>query len=366
MSSWLILSSLTLSSGTGIRLKGIANGLARNGNRVYTVGTGEYDHIAKGVRYIQVKGEAGPIITALKLFLANCWAVLRTRPDFCIASKPLPQSVIPGLFARVKGAVTLLDFDDLESAYWQGRPWQRLLKFLERISPRLFHFTSVHTEELAKETAERAKMSPRRILRLNQGVDVELFSSAEIENEPVRSVILYAAHLGVAAEGLSFVLEGFRSLARKDPHLLLLVVGGGPLLPRFQAKTRGLGLNNRVVFAGHVDHRFMPRVMRFSRAAVNYLEPESLASRYRASVKVREYLTMGLPVATNVVGSDLSPFLPFLEVFATGDVEGFARAVEQALKRGVRRDAQEELRQNWAWEVVVDKFLSELRQRRLH
>jgi len=362
LSQWLILSSLTLSSGTGIRLKGIANGLARNGNRVYIVGTGEYDHIAKGVNYIQIKGEAGPIITALRLFLANFWAVVRTHPDFCIASKPLPHTVVPALLARWFGTVTLLDFDDLESGYWQGRFWLPLLRFWETISPRLFHYTCVHTEELAEETKERAKIPRSRIMRLNQGVDVALFSPRETEEVPAKPVVLYAAHLGVAAEGLNFVLHGLRYVAAKGTGVILLVIGGGSLLPSFQKEVKRLRLNGKVVFGGQIEHRHMPKVMGLARAAVNYTPPENVASRYRASVKVREYLSMGLPVATNLVGSDLNSFVEFLEVFEAGDIEGFAQAVEQALARGRNEDAHKDLENNWAWEVVVSNFLHQLPQ----
>ncbi|MBW1946266.1 MAG: hypothetical protein JRJ51_26155 [Deltaproteobacteria bacterium] len=62
---------------------------------------------------------------------------------------------------------------------------------------------------------------------------------------------------------------------------------------------------------------------------------------------------MGLPVATNIVGSDLKSFSPLLEVFEAGNTESFARAVEQALTRGWSENAQRELKNNWAWEVVV-------------
>ena len=360
MSRWLILSSLTLSSGTGIRLKGIAKGLAHCGYEVWLVGDGERDHSIVGMRYVQVAGSVHPLVTALKLFFANLGAVIRIRPEYCIASKPLPHTVVPALLARWFGAVTFLDFDDLESGYWQGRFWLPLLRFWETVSPRLFHYTCVHTEELAEEAKERAKIPTRRIMRLDQGVDVALFSPRETEEVPAKPVVLYAAHLGVAAEGLNFVLHGLRYVAAKGTGVILLVIGGGSLLPSFQKEVKRLRLNGKVVFGGQIEHRHMPKVMGLARAAVNYTPPENVASRYRASVKVREYLNMGLPVATNIVGSDLKSFSPFLEVFEAGNTEGFARAVKQALAQGWSEDAQSELKNNWAWEVVVEKFLNQM------
>jgi glycosyltransferase involved in cell wall biosynthesis len=270
--------------------------------------------------------------------------------------------VIPALLARFLGAVTFLDFDDLESGYWQDRFRLPLLRLLEKTSPRLLHFTCVHTEELAEEVANNATLDQSRVLRLDQGVDVSLFCPRPVDKLPRSQIILYAAHLGVAAKGLYFVLEGFRNLLDKGTHAILLVVGGGPLMPAFQEKARRLGLDGMVVFTGQLDHRCMPKIMSLARGAINYLEPENTANRHRASVKVRECLCMGLPVATNIVGSDLTAFLPLLDVFSAGDVEGFARAVAQALARGRREDAHRELKDNWAWEVVVGTFLRQLRQ----
>lgn len=362
MSRWLILSSLTLSSGTGIRLKGIAKGLAHRGYEVWLVGEGERDHSIAGMTYVQVEGSVYPLFTAFRLFLANLGTVIRIRPKYCIASKPLPHTVVPALLARCFGAVTFLDFDDLESGYWQGRFWLPFLRFWETVSPRLLHYTCVHTEELAEETYERARIPRSRIMRLNQGVDVALFSTRGTEEVTTKPVLLYAAHLGVAAEGLYFVLHGFRRVAEKGNHVILLVIGGGSLLPLFQKEVKRLRLHGKVVFGGQVEHRHMPKVMGMARAAVNYTPPKNLASRYRSSVKVREYLSMGLPVATNLVGSDLNSFVEFLEVFEAGDIEGFAQAVEQALARGRNESAHRDLENNWAWEVVVSNFLHQLPQ----
>jgi glycosyltransferase involved in cell wall biosynthesis len=328
------------------------------------VGAEERDPSGSGVKYIQVKKSDRPLVMALRLSLANLGAVIRIRPKYCIASKPLPHTVVPALMARLLGAVIFLDFDDLESGYWQDRLWWPFLRFLERISPRLFHFTCVHTEELAAEATKVAHIHPSRILRLNQGVDATLFSPGKTEDSPARPVILYAAHLGVAAEGLHFVLKGFKSLVEKRNDAILLVVGGGPLLPSFHKEVKGMGLNGMVVFAGQLHHNLMPKVMKLARAAVNYNPPENQASRYRASVKVREYLAMGLPVATNIVGSDLSPFIPFLQVIEAGDIAGFAEAVERALARGRSEEARKDLENNWAWEMVVSRFLHQLGEHR--
>jgi glycosyltransferase involved in cell wall biosynthesis len=360
LNQWLILSSLTLSSGTGIRLKGIAKGLGQHGKPVCLVGAGERGHESSKVKYIQVKTSDRLLVTVLKLFLANLSTVIRIRPKYCIASKPLPHTVLPALLARCLGAVIFLDFDDLESGYWQDRFWWPFLRFLEKVSPRLFQFTCVHTNELAEEAAKVARINPNRILRLNQGVDVTLFFPEKTENFPHRQVILYAAHLGVAAMGLHFILRGFRKVADKDTDTILLVIGSGSLLPLFKKEVERLQLNGKVVFGGQMKHELMPKVMGLARAAVNYTPPENTASRYRASVKVREYLKMGLPVATNIVGSDLEPFSPLLEIFEAGNTESFARAVEQALARGWSEDAQSELKNNWAWEVVVEKFLNQM------
>jgi glycosyltransferase involved in cell wall biosynthesis len=233
---------------------------------------------------------------------------------------------------------------------------------MEIFFPRLFHHTCVHTQEIADEVKRLAGLGSARVLRLDQGVDTSLFTHRQKEIYPTRPVVLYAAHLGVAAEGLQFVLEGFRNLAPKNKDAILLVVGSGPLLHQFRKTAQKLKLDERVVFAGNISHHLMPRVMELARVAVNYTSPENPANHCRASVKVREYLAMGLPVATNLVGSDLIPFRPFLQLFDAGDLEGFALAVRRGLEERGSDAASREIANNWAWEVVVKRFLQELQQ----
>jgi glycosyltransferase involved in cell wall biosynthesis len=233
---------------------------------------------------------------------------------------------------------------------------------MERLLPKLLHRTCVHTQELAEEVEIRARLRRSRVVRLDQGVEIGLFTPRKSNHYPARPVALYAAHLGAAAEGLQFVLEGFHRLEKKNVKVMLLVVGGGSLAHQFRQKVRQLRLDKMVVFSGQLPHRLMPKVMNLARVAVNYTPPDNPASRYRASVKVREYLAMGLPVATNFVGSDLTPFVPFLEVFKEGDVEGFAFAVERMLDQGRCEEACRELREKWAWEVVVGRFIREFQQ----
>jgi glycosyltransferase involved in cell wall biosynthesis len=78
---------------------------------------------------------------------------------------------------------------------------------------------------------------------------------------------------------------------------------------------------------------------------------------------VREYLSAGLPVATNVAGSDLKSFEEFVEKFEPGDPISFARALECALKKGENPGARAKIGVRWSWDAVAKRFLKELSRR---
>ncbi|MFN8612645.1 MAG: glycosyltransferase [Vulcanimicrobiota bacterium] len=68
-----------------------------------------------------------------------------------------------------------------------------------------------------------------------------------------RPIALYAGRLG-REKNLSFLLEAFAHV----PEACLAVVGDGPELPALRAQAEGLGLGERVLFAGGASYPAMP------------------------------------------------------------------------------------------------------------
>jgi glycosyltransferase involved in cell wall biosynthesis len=106
----------------------------------------------------------------------------------------------------------------------------------------------------------------RDVAEIGNGVDTSAFQP-EVDSTPVRErhglrdgevTVLFVAHLDRAhvRKGLDFLLETLASLDLANVRLL--VVGDGELRPAYADRADGLGLGDRVVFAGRVAHAELP------------------------------------------------------------------------------------------------------------
>ena len=86
---------------------------------------------------------------------------------------------------------------------------------------------------------------------------------------------------------LDLLIDVFASLCNESPDLnsKLLLVGDGPLRPQLVSQCRELGISDKVIFAGVVEHCRVPEVLRGIDIAVI---PHS--NQYRSPVKLFEYM----------------------------------------------------------------------------
>lgn len=103
------------------------------------------------------------------------------------------------------------------------------------------------------------------------GIDLEPFAAA-VDRAAVRAELalppdaLVLGHVGrfVQQKNHVFLLDILAEMCQHAPHVRLLLVGDGPLLPQIQARANAAGLSERVVFAGA-----RPDVARLMRGAMD-------------------------------------------------------------------------------------------------
>ncbi len=243
--------------------------------------------------------------------------------------KPMPNTVLPALRAARRGARIVLDVDDLDFEYYPPGPQRALVRRWFRNWPRRFDAVSYHVDPLREYLQSESGVPAERLRRIPQGMDLDVFAApsvplpAEIE-EFTRShaAIVYMASLGITSD-FEDVLPALARILARHPDWGLLVLGHGVRLERFRAQAAALGVAGQVHFAGYVAHTEVPSVLRAGRAGFHYLRPAG-ANRYRAIMKIREYLAAGLPVVANP-SADAADFREYIEL-----AEGEA-AVELAL-----------------------------------
>jgi glycosyltransferase involved in cell wall biosynthesis len=155
------------------------------------------------------------------------------------------------------------------------------------------------TQGIADEITSAYGVSKRLVRVINNGVNTELFKPMD-RGEAQRRLGLdvgptYLCYSGwlIAWQGLSFVIE---SLARLDESVHLIIVGDGPMRRDLDSLVAGLGLHDRVHFAGQVPHAVVPLYIGASHVCVNY--PLQVRAGGASPFKVYEYLACGRAVVS--------------------------------------------------------------------
>jgi len=317
------------------------------------------------------RGRPGSIDELVRTLVPNCWLALTGRADMAAGFKPHLNVTLPLLICKLRGMPTWIDVDDLDHAYRQG--WvARAVELSQRPFPRLFRIVSYHNARLREFLLTRMRCRQGQLLRIEQGVDSEVFGAparaaktSDIEQAfglAGKRVAIYTAHLNVASD-LEPVLAAWQHVVPQLPDAFLLVVGGGPLLDQYRRTVQAMRLTAQVCFTGEVPHQDVPAHVALARVALLYLSPR-LASDYRCSLKLREYLAAGLPVACNDVG-ELKEFAQ-LTYQCGSDPRVFAATIVRVLRGGGdgrEQAARAYAREHLDWRRIVGAAAAEIAKR---
>jgi glycosyltransferase involved in cell wall biosynthesis len=347
----LILSALSLGTGSGLRARYLAEALTRLG----------WD-AELGAPL------GGPLPYSAEILAALPRLALRGlgRFDLAVGVKPYPDAWAALGLARLRGALAVADVDDADGAY-RGRAMAAVTHALQAPAFWTAPLVSTHHPLLRRELA--ARFGSDRVLDLPQGVDLGLFDPAARRAEAAawrrrsglegRVLLGFTAHLNVACQ-LELLLDAAGPWLRRHPRATLVVAGGGPLLGRFRALAAPLGAQVR--FEGPLSPLQAAVVLAACNVSVSAYGP-ALGNRYRVPMKVAESLALAKPVVSNLVPG-LLPLRPYL-VEAEPEPAAFGRALDRALAAGLPRARQgrDYVRRHLDWTRVAEGFLAQARQR---
>jgi glycosyltransferase involved in cell wall biosynthesis len=176
-------------------------------------------------------------------------------------------------------------------------------------------------------------------------------------------VLLTASRLA-AWKRIDRAIAALPEVLRAVPNALLLIVGDGEERAHLERQARGLGVADRVRFAGAVAQE---RVVDFMHAADAFLAVADLSN---VGNPLLEAMTCGLPVIA-VDAGDTRSLIHDGEtgrLLASGAPDGIARAavdlandasLSQRLGAGARRHAEAHF---WSWEARLNAELEEVEQ----
>ena len=365
----LFLCSLTADSGSGVRFWNMARCAASAGMNVTLLERRRPGGAAlpAGNLVRLATQEKGPLPLCILRSLRAGLRLAKSRPwDAVWALKPLPNSVLPALAAGRRGARLLLDVDDLDFEYYPPGLSRSLVRSCFRRYPARFATVSYHVGPLAEYLRQDAGVRPEALHRVPQGVDFDLFDAPAAPLPPdVRDftaryrTLVYMASLGITSDAED-ALPLLTRLLHAHPDWGLLVLGHGLKQDHFRQIVTEAGAGDRSLFPGYLPHEQVPSVLRACRAGLHYLRPGG-ANRYRAIMKIREYLAAGLPVAANDSG-DATEFAPFLCL--AEDLSSLGEKVEEAMSGradGKGADGAAHVRRAFDWRHLSHGIVSLLR-----
>lgn len=194
----------------------------------------------------------------------------------------------------------------------------------------------VTVSEGLRQTVIQLGAEPQRVVVNYQGVDDQLFSDGDalvarrrLSLPTDRKLLLWIGRM-VDVKGLDLLIAAFDLAHQRDPNLMLLLVGDGPLRASLQADVDRRGLTNHVLFAGAKTQEQLPDWYRAADLFVLSSWSEGLPN------VLRESLACGRPFVSTDVGSvreiaDSHGQSPFAELVTVRDAAAFADAIGRAL-----------------------------------
>ena len=191
----------------------------------------------------------------------------RVRPRVLHAHSPVLNAIPAMWVGRRLGIPVVYEV----RAFWEDagvdhgtmREWgtrYRLARALESFAlRRVAHVTTI-CEGLKQDIVARG-VAKERVTVIPNAVDIAAFKFGSACDEALKASLGLAEKRVIgfigsfyAYEGLDLLLKAMPAILQRLPDLRLLLVGGGPQERALKALAAGLGIADKVVFAGRVPH----------------------------------------------------------------------------------------------------------------
>ncbi|HPD18152.1 MAG TPA: glycosyltransferase [Candidatus Goldiibacteriota bacterium] len=290
-------------------------------------------------------------------FFYYFFKILNKRYEIAIVVKPYPNTVLPCLLLKARKAKIIIDVDDLDYGYRKGII-SDVIEFMQGLLIPAADLITSHNEELIKLIKKKHPEFKNKIYLLKQCVDLSVFGRRLKEDKKIKEryegkkILFYMANMNVA----SYFEDVLAAVSKIKTDYVLFVVGGGPLLGHYKKITKQrYGLGEKVVFFGSCDLKTTAKYLSAADLCLVYYRNLPV-NKYRASMKLREYLAMNKPVVANDFG-EIKLFKDY--VYASGPaLSSFATEIKKRIKCLDKRHKKgyKFIRKNYDWEDNAKKF----------
>jgi glycosyltransferase involved in cell wall biosynthesis len=145
------------------------------------------------------------------------------------------------------------------------------------------------------------------------------------------------------------------AISKIDSEYVLFIIGDGPLLNYYKNLAKRFHLSDRVIFMGECDLKATAQYLAAADLCLVYYKNLPV-NKYRASMKLREYLSMNKPVVANNVG-EISQFREYIYLSGpslasfTLELKKRIKYLDKKHKKGYKF-----IYGNYNWEKEAKKF----------
>ena len=305
-------------------------------------------------------------------FLLSLLVFFREGFDVVHAHNPPDTFVFIAVFYKLLGKRFIFDHHDLSPEMYQARFPGRgnrivygALTFLEKLTCRLADRVIATNESYKKIEMERDRVPEARIVVVRNGIELQalpLDGPDRILGPAGKTIIGYIGVMG-HQDGVDYLLRALghlmRDLGRTDFSCVL--VGDGDAFPYLKSMAGQLGISEKILFTGMVDHSEVSRYLSVADICVAP-EPATPYNDCSTAVKLMEYMSLAKPIVAfdltehRFTAQDAAVFVK------PNDELEFARAIAGLMDDPARRKkmgllGRQRMETVLAWKYSIPKLL---------
>lgn len=211
-----------------------------------------------GFEILRVRPRGPGKLKSLTFVLGALWTLFRRRNDYKILHAHLSfgPAFAAVIAARLLGKRVIVKLGN-SGEFGDIRVSQKTLRGRVRLfALRRWADAVIALDDAMKTEALEAGFDPRRLRRMNNGIEFASFSSTRTKDEAKSSlgldgkiVVMFMGRLS-EQKSLPTLLNAFSAARKNSPALHLLLLGDGPSRPDLEFQAEKLGITANVTFAG--------------------------------------------------------------------------------------------------------------------
>tara|TARA_B110000211_G_scaffold12809_1_gene13404 strand:+ start:8986 stop:10035 length:1050 start_codon:yes stop_codon:yes gene_type:complete len=201
------------------------------------------------------------------------------------------------------------------------------------------------------------KFLKKNNILIGNGIDVDFYQNFKRNLITKKIKFIIVANLA-PWHGVDRVIK---ALSTVNYDFELNIVGGGVEYENLVNLTRKLKLQNKIVFTGPLERKTYINLMCDSDLGIGSMAWDLIKVKVSSALKLREYVSCGLPVVFTSFDPDLSNHKNFFEInHDQTSINAFFKNLDNSIKNAdsqeIRKFAQEKLCMTNKLKIILDEF----------